>query len=508
MEKIERDNFVIAPGTAAMRALGAGGKAALLGLSCLAILALAAARELALGAASSAVLLAYAAAGLAIGYLMLAFYVDTRRAMGTLQAMVQSLRQGDLTDRSRVPGRGEFARIGESLEGVNTTLSAMVAGVRSDAVVVAQAGKSLASAAGELATRTERQAATLEQTSAGVQELSDTVRRNADDAASVEKLAARVRGVADSGGERMRTAVDAVRAIKGSTARVHDIIGVIEGIAFQTNVLALNAAVEAARAGDHGRGFAVVASEVRALALRSSNAAQEVRSLIATSTGQVESGVRHIDEVSAMLGEIVGGVAELASGLQSITGAAMQQSAALLQMTQAVGSLDEITQQNSHMVERAAADSAHLGRRAERLAQTVGGFRLRQGTADEAFALVQAAQARYQKGGRAALADITDAKSGFCDRDMYVFAWDRQLVYHAFAGKPANVGKSAAQILGTDVSALMRDVWEAAAAGGGWVDYDFFNPTSGKVAPKTSYVVGVSDDLVLGCGVYKTVQAA
>jgi uncharacterized phage infection (PIP) family protein YhgE len=418
------------------------------------------------------------------------------------------MRQGDLTHSAQVPGRNEFAAIGESLDGVNNTLSALVAGIRSDAVVVSHAGQSLATATAELATRTERQAATLEQTSAGVHELSDTVRRNAEDAAAVEKLAARVHGIADSGGLRMRDAVAAVRAIKDSAARVHDIIGVIEGIAFQTNILALNAAVEAARAGEHGRGFAVVASEVRALALRSSNAAQEVRALIATSSDQVESGVRHIDEVSAMLGEIVGGVGELATNMQSITSAANQQSAALLQMTQAVGGLDEITQQNAHMVERASTDSADLGQRAERLAHTVSGFRLRQGTADEAFALAQSAQARFAEIGHAALDEITDPAGRFFDRDMYVFAWDRQLVYRAFGGKPANIGKSAAQILGTDVSVLTRDVWAAADAGGGWVDYDFFNPAKGQVAPKTSYVVGVSDDLVLGCGVYKTVQGA
>ena len=158
------------------------------------------------------------------------------------------------------------------------------------------------------------------------------------------------------------------------------------------------------------------------------------------------------------------------------------------------------------MVEHTSSASAGLGERARRLARTVSTFRLRQGTADEAHALVTKAVALWKRRGAACLPELTDAANGFADRDMYVFAWDRSLVYHAFAGKPHNLRKTAAQILGTDVSQLTSDVWAAAAKGGGWVDYDFLNPTTGQVAPKTSFVVPVSDDLVLGCGIYKTVQ--
>jgi signal transduction histidine kinase len=136
----------------------------------------------------------------------------------------------------------------------------------------------------------------------------------------------------------------------------------------------------------------------------------------------------------------------------------------------------------------------------------VSTFRLRQGTADEAHALVTKAVALYRRRGAACLPEITDAANRFADRDMYVFAWDRSLVYHAFAGKPHNLRKTAAQILGTDVSRLTHDVWAVATKGGGRVDYDFLNPATGLVAPKTSFVVPVSDALVLGCGIYKTVQ--
>ena len=136
----------------------------------------------------------------------------------------------------------------------------------------------------------------------------------------------------------------------------------------------------------------------------------------------------------------------------------------------------------------------------------MGTFRLRQGTADEAHALVHKATTLFQQRGVACLDEITDAANGFADRDMYVFAWDRKLVYHAFAGKPQHLRKRADQILGTEVTQLEHDVWAAAGRGGGWVDYDFLNPATGQVAPKTSYVIPVSADLVLGCGVYKTVQ--
>jgi hypothetical protein len=192
--------------------------------------------------------------------------------------------------------------------------------------------------------------------------------------------------------------------------------------------------------------------------------------------------------------------------VRAITSAAELQSNNLSQMSEAIRGLDDITQENAAMVEHASSASSGLGERANRLARTVSTFRLRQGTADEAHALVTRAIALYKRRGAACLAEITDAANAFADRDMYVFAWDRSLVYHAFAGKPHNVGKKAAQILNTDVTQLTRDVWAVASQGGGWVDYDFLNPATGLVAPKTSFVVPVSDALVLGCGIYKTVQ--
>jgi methyl-accepting chemotaxis protein len=484
--------------------MGLRGRGAVLAGASLALAGGACARIASLEGASVAAF-AVGGLGVAVAWLVAATQAEVAQALAGFRTAVDAMKRGDLSAQA-VAGAGEFGTISRSLDEMNASLSALVADIRSEATFVSQAGESLASGTGELAQRTERQADSLQQTSVGVQQLSGSVRRNAEDARGVEQLATQVHQMAESGGTRMREAVETMRAIRSGSERVHDIIGVIDGIAFQTNILALNAAVEAARAGDHGRGFAVVAAEVRTLALRSSSAAREIKSLITASSEQVESGASRIDEVGSLLGEVVGGIGRVAQSVRAITSAAEEQSRGLIEVGTAIHGLDEITHQNARMVEQTSTASTGLGDRAQRLARSVGGFRLRQGTADEAHALALRASALFARRGAACLAEITAAAGGFADRDMYVFAWDRELVYHAFAGKAHNVGKRAREILGTDTEKLARDVWAAAAAGGGWVDYDFLNPATGQVAPKTSYVVPAGDGLVLGCGVYKTVQ--
>ena len=478
---------------------------ALLGATCVALALCAGVRLVQLEGCSAAAIVCVALGAVAAA-LSVSLHRYLARSLQPLQAGVRAMKDGDLSRRIDADSRDEFGAIAASLDEMNANMSALVADIRSEATFVSQASESLAAGTSELAQRTERQAASLEQTSASVQDLSGSVKQNALDARAVEQLASRVHEMAESGGSRMREAVATMHAIRTSSQRVHDIIGVIDGIAFQTNILALNAAVEAARAGENGRGFAVVAAEVRTLALRSSGAAREIKSLIATSSEQVASGASRIDEVGELLASVVSGIGEVAGNVRAITSAAEMQSNSLGQMSEAIRGLDDITQENATMVERTSSASTGLGERAHKLAQSVSVFRLRQGTADEAHALVTRAVALYGRRGAACLAEITDAANGFADRDMYVFAWDRRLVYHAFAGKPHNLRKTAAQILGTDVSRLTHDVWAAAAQGGGWVDYDFLNPTTGQVAPKTSFVVPVGGDLVLGCGIYKSVQ--
>ena len=498
--------FAMAPGLNLMRVLGLRGKTTLLTLVCLSMVTV-----LVAGTAQEHGLLHWTTlgwllAGLLIGYLLLCFHLQMANSLADLQSATDRMLKGDLSQSMTIVGRDEFADIGRALNTVNENLSALVADIRSSTTLVSQAGNSLAGNTADLSSRTEQQAASLKQTVASVQQLDATVRQNTGDARAVEVLASQVHGQATSGGGLMRQAVDSMHSIKTGADKVRDIIGVIDSIAFQTNILALNAAVEAARAGEQGRGFAVVAAEVRALAQRSGAAAREIKQLIEVSSEETQRGVGHIDHVSTVLVNIVGGVGELAGKLASITTAAGEQSAGLAQISQAMTHLDGITQQNAQMVDHASSASAGLGDRAKQLSAAVGGFRLRQGTADEAQLLVQRAVALFRQTGRGSLATITDLQGGFNDRDMYVFAWDRELVYRAFAGKPHNVGKNAGQIIGTETTQLRTDVWAAAAEGGGWVDYDFLNPTNGQIAPKTSYIVPVEDSLVLGCGIYKTVR--
>ena len=203
-----------------------------------------------------------------------------------------------------------------------------------------------------------------------------SVRQNALDARAVEQLASRVHQMAESGGSRMREAVESMHAIRSSSQRVHDIIGVIDGIAFQTNILALNAAVEAARAGEQGRGFAVVATEVRSLAQRSAAAAKEIKSLIGASVDRVEAGTKLVGDAGATMNEVVDAAKRVSAIIAEITHAATEQSQGIGQVNTAVSQLDQVTQQNAALVEESAAAAESLKLQAQQLAGTVQRFRL------------------------------------------------------------------------------------------------------------------------------------
>jgi methyl-accepting chemotaxis protein len=238
------------------------------------------------------------------------------------------------------------------------------------------AAKEIAAGNTDLSSRTEQQASSLEETASSMEQLNSTVKQNAANAEQANSLAKSSNEVAMRGGQMVKNVVSTMTGIQASSKKIADIIGVIDSIAFQTNILALNAAVEAARAGEQGRGFAVVATEVRNLALRSANAAREIKELIAESVSQVDTGARLVDQAGRTMDEVVVSFQQVASLVTDIANASREQSSGIEQVTQAVGQMDEVTQQNAALVEEAAAAAESLEEQARSLVQTVAMFTL------------------------------------------------------------------------------------------------------------------------------------
>ena len=446
-------------------------------------------------------------------YLGIAFYASFYGSLRRLHAGVDIVAKGDLSHHIQIDGRDELADIGGLVEQMNVRLSSLVAEIRSSATRVGMAGRQVADSSAALAQRTEEQATSLRQTLASTQSLSDAVAVNAAAAADLDRLTGKLRQDAEAGGTAMRDTVAAMAQLEASSKRQAEIIGVIDGIAFQTNILALNAAVEAARAGEQGRGFAVVATEVRHLAKRSSAAAGEIRQLIAKSGEQVEGSVRRIHRAGDALTSLVSGVRTASDALRSIATASGQQSAELQQVAQSVGSLDGITQQNAQMVGQSAAAAQDLVARAGKLSEAVASIKLRQGGADEATSLVSRALALIKRvGSPSASAELHSRACGYVDRDLYLFIIDRTGTYRLHGVKPAMEGKRVHDVPGINGDQFLRDAWAVAEASngtdGGWIDYDIVNPETGVVQPKTSYIVRLEQDLFIGCGVYRRADAA
>lgn len=438
-------------------------------------------------------------------YLSFGFYLNLIHAVKDLEHAAEVVASGDLTTTTKLEGSDELSKTALAIDKANFNLSALVANVRTNASMVLELGKELSEDIGRMAIRTEQQANSLVDTASNMGTLSETVKNNAANAQSVDNLASNVRLIAESSNETMRAAVDTMQGIHASSIKVHEIVSMIDKIAFQTDILALNAAVEAAHAGEQGRGFAVVANEVRGLAQRTADSARQIRNLIDDSVQRVETGVKQIHEVNTTLSEIVAGIRSLATDIKAISTASIEQSQSLIHISQAVHELDEITKSNSAMVDNAKSASAELGLRAEKLTTVVAAFKLRQGTADEAHSLVKKAMSLFKTQGMDLLDYITrDPHKMFADRDMYVFAFDRRGQYRAFAGNAAKLEVNLFNVPGLDGRKLVADAFDLPEKGG-WVDYAIENPLLKRVEIKTSYIERISDDIVVGCGVYKSV---
>jgi len=324
-----------------------------------------------------AIMIALAIAGVAIG--MLLGWLVTRGIVRPLGEAVSAARQvaaGDLTTDIRVVTRDETGDLMGALKAMNESLARIVKDVRDGCENIASASSQIAQGNADLSQRTEEQASSLEETAASMEELTSTVQQNANNASEADRLVSQASTVAVRGGEVVEGVVQTMSAISDSSRRIADITGVIDGIAFQTNILALNAAVEAARAGEQGRGFAVVAGEVRTLAQRSAVAAKEIKALIDESVTRVEGGTRQVDEAGRTMREVVDSVRQVATLVREISGASEEQSTGIGQVNQAVSQMDTVTQQNAALVEEAAAAAASMQEQATRLAQEVRRFKV------------------------------------------------------------------------------------------------------------------------------------
>jgi methyl-accepting chemotaxis protein len=317
------------------------------------------------------------AAALALGVVLA--LIITRSIVAPLHGAVsvaKKVASGELTSQVHVEGQDETSELLQALKDMNESLSKTVGEVRAGTETITVASQEIASGNADLSSRTESQASSLEETASSMEELTSTVKQNADNARQANQLAVSASSVAGKGGAVVAQVVDTMGSIKESSRKIVDIIGVIDGIAFQTNILALNAAVEAARAGEQGRGFAVVAAEVRNLAQRSAGAAKEIKALIGDSVDKVDAGSKLVDEAGQTMDLIVTSIRQVADIMGEITAATQEQSNGIEEVNQAITQMDEMTQQNAALVEEAAAAAESMQEQAQKLAQAVAIFKL------------------------------------------------------------------------------------------------------------------------------------
>ena len=317
-----------------------------------------------------------------IGYTLIRAIV---RPLNHAVTIAHAVASGNLTNKIKFVAQDETGRLMQALQDMNDNLVKLVGGVRASAVFIDIASKEIAMGNSDLSQRTEEQAASLEETASSMEQLTSTVKLNAENARQANQLGMGARDVAIKGGKVVGDVVATMASINDSAKKIVDIISVIEGIAFQTNILALNAAVEAARAGEQGRGFAVVAGEVRTLAQRSAAAAKEIKTLIYDSVGKVEGGTKLVDEAGKTMAEILVAVKRVTDIMAEISAASSEQSAGIDEINRAITQMDAVTQQNAGLVEQAAATAESMKQEAKKLAEAVSVFKLDESNVDESL---------------------------------------------------------------------------------------------------------------------------
>ncbi|WP_028101778.1 methyl-accepting chemotaxis protein [Pseudoduganella violaceinigra] len=362
-------------------------------------------------------MIAITAAAIAVG--LVVAWITTRSVTVPIQAAVeaaQTVASGDLTHDIKVLSRDETGQLLQALKDMRGSLEGIVGRVRAGTDAIATASTQIANGNLDLSSRTEQQASSLEETASSMEELTSTVQQNAENARQANTLAGSATQVAERGGDIVTQVVATMGEINASSTKIVDIISVIDGIAFQTNILALNAAVEAARAGEQGRGFAVVASEVRSLAQRSAAAAKEIKALIDASVERVHAGSQLVDQAGTIMNEVVDSVKHVSAIIGDITAASVEQSTGIAQVNQAIIQMDDVTQQNASLVEEAAAAAGALQEQAQGLVEAVSVFKVNGATrpaaaAPRAMAAVRPAAAAKAPARKAPLRAVPAAQA-------------------------------------------------------------------------------------------------
>ena len=453
------------------------------------------------------------AACIALLILTACLYASIRKTVtGPLAQATQLARRlatGDLTSRLETKRTDEIGLLLRAINSIGQGLANVVWNIRHGTETLATETKEIAAGNLDLSARTEQQASSLEETASAMEEMTSTVKENAANAEQANALAHTAAKVAIKGGNVVAEVVNTMDAINQSSKKIADIISVIDGIAFQTNILALNAAVEAARAGEQGRGFAVVASEVRNLAQRSSAAAREIKTLIDDSVGKVQSGSKLVAHAGTTMDEVVSSIQRVDNIMSEISSASREQSIGIEQVNQAIAQMDQVTQQNAALVEEAAASAESLQNQTTELNNVVSIFTIKSGShgsTEEAQEMVmQAIEAMRENGTDAACAEINNKLGRFCDRDLYVVVYDMNGRNLAHGANPGNVGKDMIDAKDSAGNLYIRErIAIIQNSGKGWQDYMFLNPISKQIEAKSMYLDQYQyQNLIIGCGVYK-----